>query len=387
MQRLLRKAERKNRLYDFGDMEFLKPFEVLIDSINREASLSLFGRFVTNQRLLGTLGNKLRAQWLFSHYPEIHNISLEPPVVITGLQRSGTTLLHRLLATDYRFRALSSWEAINPAPLLSRSIEYKHIAENEMRERIRKAKQAEKALSYIAPDFFAIHPIESLSPEEDVILLDFSFLSTVPESTLRVPTYSHWLEKQNHLPAYRYMEDMLKLLMWQRSANRWILKSPHHLEFLDALFQVFPNVSVIQTHRDPAVAVPSFCSMISHGRGLLSEKVNPKEVGAHWSRKVQRMITKAMWFRETVAEERFHDVYYQDLITDPLGEIRKIYDYIGIELTTEVYRRMQHALTENRQYRYGIHRYSPHSFGLTKEQLRDAFHEYCVRFDIQEERP
>ena len=387
---LIRAAERKTGLSDFGELDFREPMEVLLESIRREANLNPFGRLVTKGRVVGTLTNNLRARELFTRYPDILKTELRPPVVITGLQRSGTTLLHRLLAIHHDIRALASWEAINPAPFLSvngisgdgtggREIV---IAEGEMEKRINIAESREKALAYLAPDFFAIHPVEAHSPEEDVLLLDYSFLSTVPEATLRVPSYSKWVEKQNQYPAYEHMKNLLKLLTWQRPGNRWILKSPHHLEYLDTLFEVFPGAKVIQTHRDPCTTIASFCSMICHGRGLFSDAVDPEEVGAHWSKKIKRLIERAMGARARYGEERFLDIYYNDLVQDPLGEIERVYRFLEITPSGSEYSMIEEALERNKQYRFGIHRYTLSSFGLSPEGVKEAFELYYKRFDI-----
>lgn len=376
--RLMEKASRKSGLTDYGTNDFQHPFEILADSINHEARLNGFGRLVTRMRLLGVLKNRLRTEWFFSRYPEIEQVRLHPVVVITGLQRTGTTLLHRLLSSDPRFRALLSWEAINPAPF----IDTNNFSDDR---RFKKAKSAENALAYLSPDFFAVHPVEAESPEEDVILLDFAFRSTVPESTLRVPTYSKWLETVDHRPAYGYMARLLKLLQWQHSAERWILKSPHHLEYLDILLELFPNAKIIHTHRDPCTTLASFCSMISHGRGVFSDHVDPKEVGSHWARKVERLIGRTMEVRENAAKEMFLDIYYSDLISDPILQVERIYRFLDMELEEGTKAVMEESLRKNVQYRYGIHRYSLKWFGLSRDEIKERFSGYYKRYNIGEE--
>src|SRR6185503_18919343 len=126
-------------------------------------------------------------------------------------------------------------------------------------------KLSERTLAWLAPEFFAIHPVEADAAEEDVLLLDHSFTSQAPEATLHVPTYAAWLETQDLEPAYRYLARALKLLSWQKPRQFWVLKTPHHMEYLDELFRVFPGATVIQTHRDPQKTMGSFCSMVAHG--------------------------------------------------------------------------------------------------------------------------
>src|SRR5262249_48955329 len=143
---------------------------------------------------------------------------------------------------------------------------------------------AESALRVLAPEFFAVHPVESEAPEEDILLLDHAFMSQAPEAMLHVPTYARWLESQDLRPAYRFLRRALQVLAWQRGGAYWVLKTPHHLEFLAELLAVFPDAVIIQTHRDPQATMGSFCSMVAHGRGLFSDVVDPREVGRHWLR-------------------------------------------------------------------------------------------------------
>ena len=377
-EELVKAARRKENLEDFGVPDFSEPFRILLDSINAESRLTPFGKTVTRARLTGVLRNRLRAQYWFTKHPEILDIPLPEVLVITGFQRTGTTMLHRLLASDPGTRALRSWEALEPAPYIDRR--NGSPVESYPDPRVKSAGMSEKALGYLSPDFFAVHPVEAGAPEEDVLLLDFAFLSTVPEATLRVPSYSRWLEVQDQTPAYRYMEALLKLLLWQRPGRRWILKTPHHMEFLEALFSVFPQARIIHTHRDPAVTLASFASMISHGRGVFSDEVDPVEVGRDWTRKIHRMMLRSIKFRSEHPEKPFIDVYYEDLLEDPMAQIERIYAFAGIELTEEARERMEATRKVNRQYRYGRHVYSLGDFGLTEEGVRREFEPYYDRY-------
>jgi hypothetical protein len=227
--------------------------------------------------------------------------------------------------------------------------------------------------------------VEADAPEEDVLLLDYAFLSTVPEATLRVPTYSRWLEEQDHRPAYEYMKRLLKLLQWQRAAKRWVLKSPHHLEFLDTLLEVFPGAKVIQIHRDPCTTLASFCSMIAHGRGVFSDDVDPLEVGRNWYRKVRRMISRCIEVREKASPDLFLDVAYHDLLHDPMREVERIYTFLDIPLTEAVRRSMEKTLKVQVQHRYGSHRYQLEDFGLDRDTIKKDFYDYRLRFAISKE--
>ncbi len=378
---LLSTARRRARLTDFGDESFRPRLRVLLESLEREAELSPMGRFMTREKLVGNLVNRLRVAEILRREPELRERKPAPLVVIAGLQRTGTTMLHRLLAADPDVRHLASWEALNPAPLdLDAPVEPR-----DQDPRIRAARMAERALAYMAPDFFAIHPVEATAPEEDVLLLDLSFLSTVPEATYHVPHYAAWLEAQDHRAAYRELATTLVILERTQRRERWVLKTPHHLEHLDALLEVFPDATIVQTHRDPARVVASFCSMIAHGRGVMSDAVDPQVVGRHWLRKQVRMVTRAMEVRDRLGDDRFVDVQYSEVMADPIPSIRRIYERVGVPLTPAAESAMRAWTTQNPQHRHGKHRYALDDFGLTEAQVEDAFSAYRTRFAIPRE--
>jgi hypothetical protein len=380
--RLIATARRQSGLNDFGDEAFREPLGRLVESIEREARLTATGRLITRTRLLGVLHNRLRAQALFARHPAIRREPVAAPVFIVGLQRTGTTMLQRLLAADPGMRALASWEALNPAPMARRPWHRRD-------PRIDRAVLAEKGLRYLAPDFFAIHPVEAEAPEEEVILLDYTFLSTVAEATLHVPTFAAWLETQDQTPAYRYLEAMLQLLQWQVPGERWILKTPHHLEWIDTLLAVFPDARIIQTHRDPVTTLASFCSMIAHGRGVFSDQLDPHEIGAHWWRKTRRLVDRAMAARDGITSRggggAFLDVSYYDLMADPMTQVQRIYDFIGRPLDKAVRAGMEASRRTNRQHKHGEHRYRLEDFGLERDRVEAGFAAYRERHAIVHE--
>ena len=380
---LVEAARRQTGLYDFGDEWFREPLAVLVESLETEARLSALGRTIMRSRLVGALVNRLRAEALFRAHPQILERPISPVLVIAGLQRTGTTVLHRLLAADPRLRAMLSWEAINPAPLPGDE----PGPDGRPRARVRQARIAQKALQLISPQFFAIHPVEYDQPEEDVLLLDISFMSQSAEATMRVPSYARWLEQADHRPAYRYLRRLMQLLLWQRPAPGWVLKSPHHMEYLDVVLEVFAEATVIQTHRDPRKTMPSFCSMVCHGASIFSESVDVSELSAHWTRKVGRMIERSGAVRQAADPDRFIDVSYYDLLHDPIAQIRRIYARCGLELDTSVEQAMQRQRRHQVRHKHGRHDYRLVDFGLSDARIEQQFGAYRERYAIPVEDP
>jgi hypothetical protein len=374
---LVAATRRSTGLQHWGDEAFREPLRKLLDSVEHEARLHPLGRLMVRRNLIRILKNRLRMEAEFQLHPEILERRVEAPVFIVGLQRTGTTLLHRLLALEPSLRALATWEAINPASPPGRRA-------GRPDPRLRTARLAEQGLRYLAPDFFAIHPAEADAPEEDVLLFDYSFWTTVPEATQNVPSFSSWLEGADHSEAYRYYEKVIKLLLWQRP-GRWLGKTPHHLEHLDTLLEVFPDAKIIQTHRDPTRVIASFCSMVSHARGIFSDQVDSLEVGHQWGAKAARMLKQAMAARARLGPEAFIDVAYADLLADPIGEVRRVCERIGSPLKPHIEQSMREWLADNPQHRYGRHRYALEDFGLDRETEERRFADYRARFQIPHE--
>lgn len=369
---LLAAAERRTGLTDFGDASFHEPLRRLLSSIEDEAQLHPLGRLITRTRIVSTLATRLRLERLCMREPSIRRERLTRPIVIVGLPRTGTTFLHRLLASDdTRIRALMSWEALMPVPL---------DGEREPTRRIAAAQRSEAALKYMAPDFFAVHPIDAVGPEEDILLLDLAFRSTVPEATMHVPSFAAWLEEADQGPAYRMLATALRALQHQRRPTdeswRWVLKTPHHLEWLDELPKVLDDPLVVWTHRSPREVVGSFCSMIAHGRGVFTDRVDPLEIGRFWLRKGKRMVERAMDARARWGKDSFVDVRYEDLIADPVAIVRKIQERAGLPWTERTSAALAASLRRETKDRHGKHRYSLGAFGLDAAAVDAAFASY-----------
>ena len=368
---LIKLARKQTGLHSFGSDFYEDPLDRLLVSINEEADLHPVGRFITQKRMVNLLATRLRAEKWLKYHPEILEQELYPVKLICGLQRTGTTKLHRLLAADPENRTLLSWEAINPVPF-NDSI---HTIEKD--KRLQQAKISERFLRILAPGFFSIHPVEYKAPEEDILLLDTTFMSTTPEATMYVPSYASWLEKTDQSPAYEYMVKLLKLLQWQQPAESWVLKSPHHMEFLGLAKKYFGEVKYIWTHRSLYESLPSFLSMVAHSQTIFSNNVSPEKVAEHWMRKTAFMLSKAMEFRKMNPKEVFIDIFYVDLIKDIVKTMNKIYR--GKDRYTPVLQNIfLKAEKDNPQNRYGYHFYDLKDFGLTKESMDKEMSEYMI---------
>jgi hypothetical protein len=365
---LIRAARHATGLHDLGKDFMDEPLERLLVSIREEANLHPIGYFITRQRMINLLCVRLRAEDLFRRYPAILDQELLPAWVILGLQRTGTTKLHRLLAADEDNRVLLSWEAINPVPLKDHN--------GKQDKRIAIARTSENALRLMAPGFFAIHPVEHHAPEEDILLLDTTFLSTTPEATMNVPSYASWLEKTDQGPAYVYMVKLLKLLQWQRPGKRWILKSPHHLEFTELIDRHFGDVHFFWTHRDVQECIPSFISMAAHSRVIFSDDLRGEAIARHWIRKTGYMLRKGIEYRmKNHHKQQFTDIFYENLVSSSANILEEIYKLDG-GMTPELLSRFEIAEKENPMRKYGIHEYNLEDFGACNDDILKETREY-----------
>jgi len=366
---LIKAARKATKLHDLGSMFWDEPLDRMLTSLNEEANLTPVGRFISKQRLVNLIAVRLRAEEMFKKHPEILEQELYPVMMVIGLQRTGTTKLQRLLASDPDNRALLSWEALNPAPING---DFK-----DGKNRIKIARTSEKALKIMSPGFFAIHPVEHLAPEEDVLLLDVSFMSQTAEAITHVPSYAAWLETVDQSPAYAYMVKLLKLLQWQRPAKRWVLKTPHHLEFLHLADKYFGDVQYIWTHRSVYECIPSFLSMVSYSRAMFSNQVDQREVARHWVRKNGYMLDRALDFHEKNGHRlEFTDVPYDDLVSDPIGVLHRIYSDRRETISSELEKIFNEANSKNHQGKYGKHIYSLQDFGINKKFIDQHTQKY-----------
>jgi hypothetical protein len=365
--KLILTAQKSVGCTDFGASDYENRLQLLCDSMNEEAHLHPFGAFANKERLKGVLKNRLRAIQLLKEHSEILETPLQAPIIIAGLQRTGTTFLQRLLASDSDNRALLSWEALNPIPLNEK---------NEEKKRIQQALMGQKALHYMSPAFFSIHPVEFDSPEEEILLNDMTLLSAIPEATLNVPSFSKWVAAQDHTIAYDWMIKMLQVLEWKKASKTWILKTPQHLEYMDVVTQKFPESVIIHTHRHPKECIPSFCSMVYHSRKIFSKEVDPIVVANHWVNKNIKMLKHTMQVHQKNPNLKVIDLYYDDLIKDPIGSIQAIYAQINRPWDARIEAELKQATLRNKKNKYGKHEYNMADFGLTNASIEEDFSFY-----------
>ncbi len=380
---LLAKAKADTGLSNFGDHRFMEPMRILLHSLENEADLNPTGRFLNRANVLRLLKHRLYAADLLRRHPEILEPTMPDPVVIVGLARSGTTRLHRLLASDERFLHLQAWETVNPVPYPT---SFTAREQGTVDPRITALNQGLRAILYMAPQIAAVHPLGTFEIEEEVGLIQHGFSSQIFELQARVPSFGEWLMTHDQIAAYEYMVVLMKIISWYRDDPEdkpWILKTPQHMQDLDALMRVFPNAKLICSHRDPIKCVGSACSMTWNAILRDSDSVTADWVGQEWFNKTERMLKKTIRVRnEMVPAENQYDVQYADIGADWRKAIDGIYDFLGMPLTDQARTAMQAWMDSNVQHKHGAHKYSLANFGLNRDEVDQRLMFYRERFSI-----
>lgn len=370
-----RTAQATTGLDDFGDPGWSLHYEVLVAALENESSLHLAGRLIARTEILRSLRNRLQLAALWKERPEILRAALAPPVFIVGSPRSGTSILLELLACDRHNRAPAMWEMLHPAEAL-RGEEARAVGD-----------ATTQFWHDLQPEYETMHANSGDLPNECIFITMNDFLSDAWGGPHVVPSYEAHLITSDHRPTYRFHRDVLLTLQQRHAGRRWLLKAPSHLAQLAALFAVYPEARIIQTHRDPLKTIPSTLSLLGTLKWMRCERVDLGRLAQWISRGQAASYEREIAQRRdgTLPDGRFVDVRYADLVTEPLATIESIYEQLGWPVEASSLRAMAEYLRHKPKGARGEHRYSLESMGLdaATEQRRFAF--YRERFRVPEE--
>jgi len=366
---LLTKAARRAGHDDFA-ADIHAPLRILLHSFSQQANLKPIGHLVAFNDLLALLVNHLQLRSDRRRWPAIAGESITRPVFITGLPRTGTTLLHGLLASDERLRAPLTWEVMSPSPPASES-NSKHL-----RRRRLQARSKLRWLERLAPGFQAIHEVGPELPQECIAITAQALRSLRFLVTYRLPDYADFLQQADMRPAYQWHRGFLQQLQYGQSALRWVLKAPGHLGDLDALLAAYPDAVVIQTHRDPIKTVPSLASLRLNLRRAFAHSTDACEIGTEVSAYWHMALQRCQRVRSGADAGRFIDVCYDDLMQAPAATLATVHELIGLPWRDVDALRLQAYLHHNPQGKHGRHHYRASDFGLSESGLRRQFDEY-----------
>ena len=362
-------ARRRTGLSDWGDNRFHQGLRTLVESFDSQDSAHTFGRFFFREFCVRQLVNHLRIQNDLNRNPQIRDVPIPRPLFITGLPRSGTTLLHRLLSQDPAARPLLFWETMEPSPPPER-------ATARTDPRIARARKAIRDLEALAPRLRAAHLYEPEAPEECNLIFAQIFSAAMLAYMFDAPGFIEWLKVLDRVANYVYMKAALQLLSWKCPGDHWVLKAPAHLFSLDAILTIFPDACFVIAHRDPLECIPSACSLAAAYREITCHEVDLIRLGADVSEVLAVGVDRALEARVSIDPLRFFDVSYPQLLADPISVCCSVQQHFGYEMDPSMVDRMRAWLAENPQGKQGKHQYSLRQFGLEPSALSERFAGY-----------
>jgi hypothetical protein len=360
---------------EWGDDPWREPFEVFLTALERESKLHLAGRLLVRSELVRSLANRLRLVALWKREPALLEATIPEPVFIVGSPRSGTSILHELLAQDPATRSPAMWEMQHPVEARTGE-DWSAISDRVVR------------LAHdLQPEYETMHANSGHLPNECIFITMHAFLSDHWGGQHVVPSYDAYLARADHRPAYRLHRRFLQTLQARGGPRRWMLKAPSHLFQLRALFDIYPDARIIRTHRDPLKTLPSALNLMGTLKWMRCQEVDlepaarrlPAGFAATFQREIDDRASGAL------PDDRFVDLLYADLIEDPLGCVRDVYEKLGWKLSGSARDAIASYARRKPKGSHGAHRYTLASVGLERARESDRFEAYCERFGVPTE--
>lgn len=380
-QAVLDAARKQTGLSDFGSDDFRERLAVWIEAIEEDSELSAVGRIGIFRDISRYAASRLRFEDLVKRHPEILEVEIERPIIIAGLPRSGTTHLLNLIAADSRLRSLPYWESIEPIPIPG-----EQPGPDGVDPRLARCRENYKQQDIMMPLLKNMHDMAPEHIHEEIELQCIDFSSYELEWVATVPRWRDTYLALDQRPSYQYMKNVLRALQWMRGPNRWVLKSPQHMEQLGPLLDTFPDATVVITHRDPVSVIASAVTMLCYGDRVRRTRVDPPAVAAYWIDRVETLLRACVRDRDLVAPERSIDVPFDEFMTDDIGMVERIYELADLEMTREARSSLESFMAENPRGKHGRIAYDlAKDFGIERAALRERFDFYFERFAVKVE--
>jgi len=377
---LIEQAMQDTGLSDFGEDGWQDRLAVVLQGLREDVPLSPMGKLSSFGQLLQFLKNRLLLEDLVKRHPESLEVEMQPPIVIAGLPRSGTTHLHSLIGADPRIRSLPWWEALEP--VLS---EAEKPSRGEEDPRFARAAEGIAMRDAVLPHFNAMHEmtVDHIHEEIHLLAIDFGTMFFENMGVGMLPTYRDYYLQEDQTPHYRYTARMLRVLQWLRGGDRWVLKSPQHLEQFDAILATYPDATLAVTHRDPVSTVASFSTMIAYSTRMSAAQPDPVGLGHYWADRIETMLRLCVERRSSVPADQSTDVLFHEYMGAELETAERIYRLAGLEFDASARQAFDAYQTEHPRGRFGRVVYDLADFDLNADELRERFRFYTDRFPVR----
>ena len=370
---LIATARERTGLHDLGSESFHEGLEVLIDGAEAAGTFNELGIAVIHDQAVGFLVTRLEVEDWYRRHPEIDEQVIPPPLFGLGLPRTGSTALSYLQAEDPATRSLLTWETNAPTPPPD-------PATDSTDPRIAEAAVTISLIDEMAPKFKMMLPRSPTGPNECLQFMCLDFRSAMFAALGDNRSYQEWFDSCDMVSTYQYHERVLKLLQWKYPTRPWRLKSPAHMHSLDALLAVYPEARFVMTHRDIAQVIPSVVSLLDATSEMLRTGPVASDFATREAGFWERSLRKTLTYRDGGNEDRFFDISFSDMRTDPVGEMERLYAWMGDDLTDGVKDRMAKWWSTNPRDKQGVHEYNPEQYGIDLDALRQQFAFYNDRF-------
>jgi hypothetical protein len=377
---LMEVAAEGTGLTDFGEASFREPLGVLCTALRTEAGLSPYGVVNAWSQIVRLLKNRLLVEDLLRRHPEIHQVPVDRPIVITGLPRSGTTHLHNLLSADPALRALPYWESVEPV-----LPDDERPSSGEPDPRLARIEQTLAFMNEALPYWRRMHEMTVDHSHEEIQLLAMNFSGTLFAAMGPIPSYWQWYHATDQTGSYRYMRTLLQVMTWLRGGERWVLKAPQHLEQFKPLMTAFPDATVVITHRDPVSIAASLTTMMAYVSRVYHDTVDLPATGRFWADRIIHQLNSSASDRDLLPPVQSIDVLFHDFMADPLGTVEKIYARAGQPFTERTRTALEMYQASHPRGRHGGMRYDLADFDLDPDHLRRATRGYVARFGVLDE--
>lgn len=374
VKRAMKLAERTTGLSDWGGGGFQQRLDATIEGLN-VLDLNTTGLLGARYVLNWHLANRLRVIDFAKRHPELQDVEIERPLVITGFFRTGTTFLHNVLAADPSNRVAQAWELAYPVGRLGDPL-------GDVAWRRAQAKFTFGFNQAAVPDQGVAHHVTADSYEECFFLLENDMAVLSFWIGFAAYDYARAMLDWDMIEPYHFHKEQLRILNAQRSAKRWVLKCPWHIWNLDALMAVYPDAQIIFTHRDIAKALASHCSLAARLSSKVQRSLDVQELGRFWLEYTRVGLERAMASREKIPESQIYDVRLRDMMAAPMTVLRDVYSYFDLEMTQEIAGHLESRIAENPTSQEGAHDYRIEDFGLTNEEVRETLKAYNERFGV-----
>ncbi|MCB9793743.1 MAG: sulfotransferase [Alphaproteobacteria bacterium] len=355
---LIAAARRRSGLQELGDWEYPEALAQICESIEAEAELSTFGRIAVRELLIGGVEQRLRLIELERRAPERVQGEVRPPIIIVGLPRSGTTLMHRLLSETPGLRGVPTWEVFTP------------LHEGSPQARRAKVAPQLEILPRLAPELFAKHVIHPDQHEEEVSWFGATLWSPAPWRACRCYRYKRWQLAQDPLPAYRSFRAHARFAQTEQPEARLVLKLPNHTAFVSQLLEVLPDATLVRIHRDPVPVIASYCSLAETMHGINSERVDRAGLGRAsldlWA------THHARFAASDIPAARLIEFDYEEVRSDPVGASLRVLEKAGHMIQDEDVSHLRAVAAERPQHQHGRHVYQLSDYGLSEGEVREA---------------